>query len=231
MTRARAGALLKIARWPFGGWLVGLAVERWAARLPVDAIYLDERVIAFRHPAPEYESHVLIVPRKRIATLLEFSRPGNAAYLGDILRATHEVLRELGLWFDYVMLLANGGPRQEVRQAHFHLAVGEPLVIAVPGEAPLETILSTPGALVAKHPFPTRETHLLIQPRRAVSLTAALSRPPLADLAAMIGALPELDQRFSLERRGYAVCIQGRSEAERRRLTMHVIAGSRLGGG
>ena len=55
-----------------------------AGEIPADIVYQDDDVLAFRDIAPKAPLHVLIIPRKHIASLNE-AEPGDTALLGKVM--------------------------------------------------------------------------------------------------------------------------------------------------
>jgi histidine triad (HIT) family protein len=96
-----------------------------AGELSSERVYEDPDVIAFRDIHPQAPVHVLVVPRKHLASLseLEDQRLG-----GALLGAAARVAREAGLTQGW-RLIANSGAHggQEVPHLHLHVLGGRPL--------------------------------------------------------------------------------------------------------
>jgi histidine triad (HIT) family protein len=218
-------ALFELAKHPLVGRAVGVGFANGSALLPVRRVVVTDRMIAFYHPKPAWRDHILIVPKRPIRTLLDLAAPANAPYVAAIMLAARRIVNDLGLREHGYVLCANGGPRQEVMQVHFHLFTGQRYVRPFDGEPPPMSLVAAPEPAVFPHPRPNWETHLLICPRRPL--------PPLADLTLangpalprLIDPLPELDARFHLTARGYTLFIQEHEATERRRLILHIAAG------
>ncbi|MCX4341509.1 MAG: hypothetical protein OSJ72_17975, partial [Lachnospiraceae bacterium] len=58
--------LFRMAKSPFMGSMVGEAFQYCSRLIPVKKIYNGKEVIAFYHPQPSYQNHVIIVPKKAI---------------------------------------------------------------------------------------------------------------------------------------------------------------------
>lgn len=121
-----AKTLFALAKSPVGDVIVGLAFGRLSGALPVQTIKTTERVIAFWHPRPYWEKHILIVPKKPIRNLASL-KADDMLYVSEAFAVAAELVRELGWDKDAYSVLVNGGSRQEVNQLHFHLSSGEPL--------------------------------------------------------------------------------------------------------
>ena|SRR3989344_3285677 len=118
--------LFSLAKTPIGDLIVGVAFSKFSRFLPVKRIKETEKVIAFWHPKPFWEQHILIVPKKSIKSLTSLNET-DTTYLHDIFKVSTEIIKELGWEKDEYSLICNGGQRQEVNQLHFHLAKGKQL--------------------------------------------------------------------------------------------------------
>jgi len=223
-----ARALFELARHPLMGRLVGLGFTHGSALLPVRRVLTTEQVIVFHHPRPAWPGHLLIVPKHPIPTLRHLAAGDNAAYLPAILAVAQRVVVALGLTERGFVLCANGGPRQEVGQVHFHLYTDRHEVDPWPGAWPVAGPRDDAGLLVLPHPRPTWETHLLIAPEPALPSLTRLPAATLAHLPPLLAPLARLDDQHRLTARGYSVLIQEDDAPSRARLVLHVIAGQRL---
>ena len=77
----------------------------------------NTKTVSFPHPSASYQDHVLIIPRKVARNVFCLS-PDDFI---DIINMAAEVRKDDNR--DYVLLI-NGGSRQDVMQAHFHLFTG-----------------------------------------------------------------------------------------------------------
>jgi histidine triad (HIT) family protein len=92
--------------------------------IPARVVFADEHVVAFHDVAPKAPTHVLVIPRRHIATLYD-AGADDAELLGRLNRTAIEVARELGLK-DGFRLVFNCGERagQSVFHLHLHLLGG-----------------------------------------------------------------------------------------------------------
>ena len=99
-----------------------------AKEIPADIVYEDEHIVAFRDIKPVAPVHVLIIPRKPIATL-EDATPEDHAALGHLLMKVPGIAARLGLTATGYRLVLNNGrdAGQEVPHLHFHLLAGRKL--------------------------------------------------------------------------------------------------------
>jgi len=96
--------------------------------IPAAIVYEDEHIVAFRDIKPMAPTHVLIIPRKPIATLEE-ATPADHAVLGHLLLKAPQIAAQLGLTAGGYRLVLNNGrdAGQEVPHLHFHLLAGRKL--------------------------------------------------------------------------------------------------------
>ena len=66
-----------------------------AGQIPAKIVYQDERLIAFQDINPQAPMHVLIVPRRHIATLNDLA-PGDDGIVGEMVRRSAAIAREHG---------------------------------------------------------------------------------------------------------------------------------------
>jgi len=86
--------------------------------MPVNKILETEKVLAFYHPTPSHDLHILIVPKRKVSSLMELK---DEQLLVEILHAAQQLVKELQLEKGGYSLLVNGGQYQDVNQLHFHL--------------------------------------------------------------------------------------------------------------
>jgi len=119
--------LFKLAKTPIGDLIIGIAFGTPISKLlPVQRVKETERVLAFWHPKPFWEKHILIVPKKTIKNLTSLTAE-DYIYMQEIYKVAKEIVEELGWDKTGYTILTNGGDRQEVNQIHFHLNSGRQL--------------------------------------------------------------------------------------------------------
>lgn len=93
--------------------------------IPAKKLYEDEEVVAFHDITPQAPTHVLVIPRKHIASLDDMSE-GDAATIGQAVLRLTKIARELHLETDGYRMVVNNGPGagQTVFHIHFHLLGG-----------------------------------------------------------------------------------------------------------
>ena len=66
-----------------------------AGKIPANIVHTDDRMIAFRDINPQAPMHVLVVPRRHIATLDDLS-PADDQLVGEMMRRAAALAREHG---------------------------------------------------------------------------------------------------------------------------------------
>lgn len=115
--------IMRVARSRWGGRIVGWGFAKMSFALPVKRLVETGRVIAFEHPSPAWEVHILIVPKVAVGGLEALGEDGGAL-LGEVFGVVQQVVTNLGL--EKYRVIVNGGEYQEVKQLHFHLVAGTP---------------------------------------------------------------------------------------------------------
>lgn len=96
-------------------------------RIPAKIAHEDDLCLAFHDIAPQAPTHVLVIPKKPIASLAEVE-DGDAAILGHLVVVATRLAAELGLADGYRLVVncgRDGG--QSVDHLHVHLLGGRPL--------------------------------------------------------------------------------------------------------
>jgi histidine triad (HIT) family protein len=95
-----------------------------AGEIPAKIAYEDDDLIAFHDINPQAPVHLLIVPRRHIASLDE-AGDGDGALLGKILLTLQRLARELKIDSGYrVVTNCGASAGQSVFHIHFHLLGG-----------------------------------------------------------------------------------------------------------
>ena len=96
--------------------------------IPADIVYQDDEIVAFNDVNPQAPTHVLVIPRKHIGTLLDVEDE-DTALLGQLQRAAVEIGRRQGIDTNGFRLVTNclEGAGQSVFHIHVHLLGGRPL--------------------------------------------------------------------------------------------------------
>ena len=99
-----------------------------AGDIPADIVYESESAIAFRDINPQAPTHVLVIPRKHIATINDIEE-ADRALVGDLYLAAQEIAAEQGMAESgyRAVMNCNEGAGQSVFHIHLHVLGGRPL--------------------------------------------------------------------------------------------------------
>jgi histidine triad (HIT) family protein len=98
--------------------LIGWIFAHMSFAIPVQRLCETKTLLAFHHPKPTYPFHVLLVPKKAVASLKELD-PKDSAFLTDLYSTVQNLVDEFHL--SAYRLIVNGGEYQDFPQLHFHL--------------------------------------------------------------------------------------------------------------
>jgi histidine triad (HIT) family protein len=96
--------------------------------IPVESVYEDEQVVAFRDINPQAPVHILIIPRQSIPTLND-AEEGDAELIGRLVLAAAKVARLVGIADSgyRTVINCNAAAGQTVFHLHLHVLGGRPL--------------------------------------------------------------------------------------------------------
>ena len=89
--------------------------------LPVERLCETPCLLAFEHPSPAYPVHILLVPKKPLASFAELNPAADMDFLVDLAGTVQKLVRQFNLEAVGYRLIVNGGPYQEFPFLHFHL--------------------------------------------------------------------------------------------------------------
>lgn len=95
-----------------------------AGSIPSKKVREDEHLLAFHDIDPKAPTHILVIPKKHIASLAH-ATADDAELLGRLLVAVSEIAREQGLGKGYRVVISTGAEGgQTVDHLHVHLLGG-----------------------------------------------------------------------------------------------------------
>ena len=86
--------------------------------IPVKRLRDPETLMGFHHPKPSYKFHVLLVPKKSVASLKDIDST-DRTFLSDLFSTVQSLVAEFQL--AAYRLIVNDGEYQDSSQLHFHL--------------------------------------------------------------------------------------------------------------
>ncbi len=96
--------------------------------IPAKIVYEDEHCLAFRDINPQAPTHVLLIPKREIATMNDV-RPADQMLLGHLLLTAPKIAAQEGIAEDGYRLVVNtnGNAGQTVFHIHMHIIGGRDL--------------------------------------------------------------------------------------------------------
>lgn len=94
-----------------------------SGKTAVEKLLETENVIAYFHTRPFYETHIVVIPKKHISSLLTLEKSDEKIFLElfDVIKQVAEkVMQETGA----ARVLTNLGKYQESKHLHFHVYSG-----------------------------------------------------------------------------------------------------------
>ncbi len=100
-----------------------------AGEIPAKLVYEDEQCVAFHDLNPQAPVHILVIPRRHIASLADARSPEDEAALGHVMLVAARVAEEQGLSAEGFRTVINtgAGAGQSVFHLHAHVLGGRPL--------------------------------------------------------------------------------------------------------
>ena len=99
-----------------------------AGEIPADIIYESETALAFRDINPQAPTHILVIPRKHIATINDIDE-GDQALVGSLYTAARDIASAEGIADDgyRAVMNCNESAGQSVFHIHLHVLGGKPM--------------------------------------------------------------------------------------------------------
>ncbi|HSM60479.1 MAG TPA: histidine triad nucleotide-binding protein [Longimicrobiales bacterium] len=93
-----------------------------AGEIPATLVHLDDHVVAFRDINPMAPVHILVIPRRHVASLDDV-RAADGSLLGAMLLAVRDIARKEGIASDGYRTVVNTGADGGQTLHHLHLHV------------------------------------------------------------------------------------------------------------
>ena len=91
-----------------------------SGRLEVNRVWEDDLVLAFHHPRPQGEIHVVVIPKEHVASILD-PRARDGRLLASMVQAVQEVARILGLDRSGFYVRTNAAAPGVTPHMHWHV--------------------------------------------------------------------------------------------------------------
>ena len=95
--------------------------EVFSGKTEVDKVFETDGVLAYHHTRPFWATHIVVVPKRHVDSLLSVENDQLLELFDVIKRVAEMVLGEKGA----VRVLSNLGEYQDSKHLHFHVYSGE----------------------------------------------------------------------------------------------------------
>lgn len=90
----------------------------------VEKVLETENVLAFRHTRPFWETHIVVIPKRHISSLLTLGESNTQLFL-ELFEVVKKVAGQVVAEKGAARVLTNLGKYQESKHLHFHINSGE----------------------------------------------------------------------------------------------------------
>ena len=97
--------------------------EVFSGKTPVRIVHETENVLAYDHTRPFWETHIVVVPKRHIASLLTLT-PGDDEILIELFEVIKKVAADVTAERGAARVLTNLGKYQDSKHLHFHVYSG-----------------------------------------------------------------------------------------------------------
>lgn len=219
--------LFKIAKGSFMGKIVGNAFQYCSWALPVKKVYSSKEVIAFCHPHPSYENHIIISPKKAVKNLQQMASDRFSKYFLKIWETAKDICVMYPEYSDAFVIVANGGKRQEVQQVHFHMFTNHKIVNEYSAQEQVESFFYRDSNIcVLEHPAPDWEVHFVIKP--SASRMAGNEEYEDMYFRSVLHSIDLLNNEFDIVQRGYSLVYQyNKQKSDKECPVFHIVSGKK----
>jgi histidine triad (HIT) family protein len=91
-----------------------------SGKLAIEKVWEDDRVLAFHHPRPQAEIHVVVIPKQHVASLLD-PLALDGVLLSSMMQAIQHTARQLGLDNEGFFVRANAAAPGVTPHMHWHI--------------------------------------------------------------------------------------------------------------
>ena len=91
--------------------------------IPAQIVYEDDEVLGFRDINPQAPVHVLVIPKGKYVSVVDFAAKASAAEQAGFMKAVGNTAAALGLDEGGYRILANHGANAHQEVPHFHVHI------------------------------------------------------------------------------------------------------------
>lgn len=100
--------------------------EVLSGRTQVSKVFETENVLAYQHTRPFWPTHIVVIPKRHVASLLTLT-PEDDALLVELISVVREVAARVVAERGACRVLTNLGAYQDSKHLHWHVFSGEQL--------------------------------------------------------------------------------------------------------
>ena len=97
-----------------------------AGAMALEKKYESENVLAYKHTRPYCPVHIVVIPKKHIASFAALT-PEETPILLEMIDVIKVLAKEMQEEFGAARILTNLGEYQHNKHLHFHISYGDPL--------------------------------------------------------------------------------------------------------
>jgi histidine triad (HIT) family protein len=95
-----------------------------SGKTPVVTVFETENVLAYRHTRPFWETHIVVIPKRHISSLLTLEKSDESIFL-ELFEVIKTVAASVTEEEGAARVLTNLGDYQESKHLHFHINSGK----------------------------------------------------------------------------------------------------------
>jgi|SRR5215213_7736408 len=100
--------------------------EVLTGKTPVEKVFETSNVLAYHHTQPFWQTHIVVVPKRHVSSLLALDKPDDELLL-ELFEVIKKVAADVMASTGAVRVLTNLGEYQDSKHLHFHVNSGEQL--------------------------------------------------------------------------------------------------------
>ena len=95
-----------------------------SGKIEVDIVRETENVLAYHHTRPFWETHIVVIPKRHISSLLTLEKSDDSLFL-ELFEVIRQVAADVVAERRAARVLTNLGEYQGSKHLHFHVYSGE----------------------------------------------------------------------------------------------------------
>ena len=100
--------------------------EVLSGRTAVEKVWETDNVLAFQHTRPFYPVHIVVIPKRHVASLLALTEEDDKLLL-ELFEVIRKVAAGIVTEHGACRVITNLGEYQDSKHLHWHVAAGQPL--------------------------------------------------------------------------------------------------------